>query len=84
MFKNAPNLINAILENSSETIGSLNPSKLFEDMDHLTPDQPQNFDTNPDSDSLEDELIRTYIFINRSKTPDPVIFKELQDSPNAK
>ena len=80
MFENAPNLINIISENPSETTGSLNPSKLSEDMDHVTPDQPQNFDTNLDSDSSEDELIRTYIFINRSKTPDPATFKELQDS----
>ena len=84
MFENAPNSTNAISENPSETTGSPNPSELSEDMDHVTPDQPQNFDTNPDSDSSEDELIRTYISIDRSKTPDPATFKELQDSPNAK
>ena len=50
----------------------------------MTPNQPQNFDTDLDLDSSEDELIRTYISINRSKTPDPATFKELQDSPNAK
>ena len=84
MFKNAPNSTNAISENPSETTSSPNPSELSEDMDHVTPDQPQNFDTNPDSDSSEDELIRTYISIDRSKTPDPATFKESQDSPNTK
>ena len=84
IFKNAPNLINAISENPSETTGSPNPSVLSEDIDHVTPDQPRNFDTNPDSNSSEDKLIRTYISINRSKTPDPATFKESQDSPNAK
>ena len=84
IFKNAPNLINIISENSSETTGSPNPFELFKDIDHVMPDQPQNFNTNSDSDSLEDKLIRTYIFINRSKTPNPVTFKESQDSLNAK
>ena len=47
-------------------------------------DQPQNFNIYPDLDSLEDKLIRIYIFINKSKTFNLVTFKESQDSPNTK
>ena len=50
----------------------------------MTPDQPQNFDANPDPESSEDELIRAYISIDRSKSTDPATFAESQNGPNAK
>ena len=53
-------------------------------MDHVTPNQPQNFNANLDWDSLEDELIRTYISINSPKLQYPTTFEESQNSPNAK
>ena len=45
-------------------------------MRYITPNQPQNFEENPDTESFKDELIRAYIFINRSKSADPETFEE--------
>ena len=51
-------------------------SEISEDMRHVTPNQPQNFQENPEAESSEDKLIRAYISIDRSKTPDPKNFEE--------
>ena len=53
-------------------------------MRHITPNQPQNFKENPNAESSEDELIRAYISINRSKSANPKTFEESQNSPYAK
>ena len=45
-------------------------------MGHVTPDQPQNFEENPETELSEDKLIRTYISIDRSKSADPENFEE--------
>ena len=50
----------------------------------MTPNSPQNFEENPDVESSEDELIRAYVSIDRSKSPDPTTFEESQNSPYAK
>ena len=77
-------MTNDFPENPTAAADNRNPSKLSEYIDHMIPDQPQNFDANPDLESSEDELIRAYISINRSKSTDPAIFAESQNGPNAK
>ena len=68
---------NQIFENATiAAANNRNLSELSEHIDHVTPDQPQNFDANPDPESSEDKLIRAYISIDRSKSTDPATFTE--------
>ena len=70
------NVTNRLCENPGDGASSPISSELSPHIDHVTPYQPQNFDANPDLDSSEDELIRTYISINSPKSQDPATFKE--------
>ena len=58
------------------------PSEISEHMRHVTPDPPQNFEENPEAESSEDELIRAYVSINRSKSPDSTTFANSQKTPD--
>ena len=84
-FENEPNLIpnSKTSENLTETRDNRISSEISEDIDHVTRNRPQFFKENPEIESSEDELIRTYISIDRSKPTDPETFKESQNSPNA-
>ena len=84
IFENDSNVVNDISENPTEAANNRNSSEISEDMRHVTPSQPQNFEENPEAESSEDELIRTYISIDRSKSADPENFEESQNSPYAK
>ena len=78
------NIENNISENFIETADNRISFKISEDMGYVTPNQPQNFEENPEIELSKDELIRTYISINKSKSADPKNFKESQNSPNTK
>ena len=84
IFENAQDVTNDFPENPITAADNRNPSELSEHIDHVTPDQPQNFNANPDPESSKDKLIRAYISIDRSKSTDPATFAESQNGPNAK
>ena len=84
IFDSSTNAINRLSENPSDGASSPIPSELGPHIDHVTPNQPQNFEASPDAESSEDELIRAYILINSPKSQDPITFEDSQNSPNAK
>lgn len=83
-FENDSNVVNDISENPTEPADNRISSELSEDIRHVTCNQPQNFEENPETDSSEDKLIRAYISIDRSKSANPKNFEESQNSPYTK
>ena len=59
------------------------PSEISEDMRHVTPNLPQCFEENLEAESSEDELIRAYISIDRSKSPNSTTFANSQKRPDS-